>query len=114
MGAYIIEANASSSPYTHFIEFKGLWRVPAPFVDDSICTALFLYADRPERDQNVVQLACLRSLFAVVACGLVPERGTHRSAEFPLSRFIGRWRYDSWGHVVRGGEVPAMALMQSL
>jgi hypothetical protein len=26
--------------YTHFIEFKGLWRVPAPFVDDSICTAL--------------------------------------------------------------------------
>ena len=64
--------------------------MPAPFVDDSVCAALVLYADRPERDQNVVQLAYLRSVFAVVACGLVPERGTHRSAEFPLSRFIGR------------------------
>ena len=45
--------------YTHVIEFTGLLRVPAPFVDDSICTALARYADRPERDQTVVQLACL-------------------------------------------------------
>ena len=60
----------------------------APFVDDSACTALFLYADRPERGQNVVQLAFDRYLLSWLAGRYLSEVRTE-APSFPCQGLLG-------------------------